>query len=125
MGERLQKTISMYRAANKSKDGSGRMSNDRAHTGQSPYAQQTFGNSDKMNQTMSGTFPSKGRSVSQLIKPAPRRVASRQSIDCGLILKNPPSGVPTTEIGKAQTPVDLQVVGTQKSTEVIERFKDK
>ena len=29
MGERLQKTISMYRVPDKSKDGSGRLMNDR------------------------------------------------------------------------------------------------
>ena len=43
MGERLQKTISMYRAPNKSKDGSGRLFNDRAQTGESPYAYHNFG----------------------------------------------------------------------------------
>ena len=56
MGERLQKTISMYRAANKSKDGISRMGEDRAKTGLNPYVQQSLGRSDKMNHTMSGGF---------------------------------------------------------------------
>ena len=56
MGERLQKTISMYRAANKSKDGISRMGDDRAKTGLNPYVQQSLGRGDKMNHTMSGGF---------------------------------------------------------------------
>lgn len=52
MGERLQKTISMYRVPNKSKDGSGRLMNGRVQTGESPYASHNFGYKDRMNQTM-------------------------------------------------------------------------
>ena len=56
MGERLQKTISMYRAANKSKDSMSRAVDDRAKTGLNPYVQQSHGSGDKMNHTMSSGF---------------------------------------------------------------------
>ena len=113
MGERLQKTISMYRAANKSTNGSGRLMNNRVQSGESPYAYQNFGQMDRMNHTVSTGFSTKLRPGSQMIKPVPRKPISRQSIE--LLIKNPTINT-QIEFDLAKAPLDLQVVGSQKVT---------
>ena len=121
MGERLQKTISMYRAANKSKSGSGRLINDRAQSGESPYAYQNFGSMDRMNHTVSTGFPTKLRPGSQMIKPIPRKPVSRQSIED--LIKNPTIDT-KIEFNLAKAPLDMQILGSQKVTGLTNLKKD-